>query len=589
MNIKTIANNIIASTFLLLALPANSQPLSFLSDNSSLTQPDKPLSVDEAFVSEINDLDNKVEFLFDIKPNHYLYKQKMEVYYNNKKQDIELHDGKIIHDEFFGESEIYEYGFSFATEKTFSKDTNVKISYQGCSKLFNLCYPVKTKEVLIKGNPNAIEIEETVSKLDNKEEKETLSITEFNNLANTNDTNDIVKLIKDYKNSILIYLIFFVLGIFIAFTPCIYPLMPVVIASTYGAKNKKIATISYIFGMVISYSIIGLLTGFLDFNLQIYAQNKYVLYGISGVLIFLALYMLGFINFLLPSHFNEEISNKINKINPDKYSNQVVIGFLSSLVMSPCSVAPLLGVLIFINQIGEPIFGASLLASMAIGIGVPIFLLSTSLNKFMPKNGAWMNEMKNILAIFIICIVVYLLKFNFSEIVYYSLYSFIFLLYGLHLLSLDTRKKIGVLLFTFGFLLANYNITKQNSFGNNIINEAEKVHYEEITNLKDLEEFIENSDRPIFIDYYADWCVSCVRMENTTLKNPTIIKQLNNNYFMVKIDLTDITPEKQNIMDTKNILAIPYYSIIDKDKNEYIYTGELKEVDFNKILIKYSG
>lgn len=591
--IKNIFINMTLIAALILTNIVNAQSLSFLSNNNKIEDNSTPLSVDEAFHSDLENLGEEINIILDIKNNHYLYKDKIELYYNDEKQNIKgLRSGKMVNDDFFGLSEIYEYGFSFTAESKFSIDTNVVLKYQGCSKEFNLCYPPKIKEYNFKGDIKYKAEEPKTTKKEalkeTKIEKEKLSTKKLTELATTNDANSIVELIKEYKDTPLIYLIFIVLGVFIAFTPCIYPLMPIVIASTSNAKNKSLATLSYIFGMVICYALIGIITGYLNFNLQIFAQNSYFIFGISIILFVLAMYMMGFINVILPSKTNDKIMSKINRINPDKYFNQVLIGFLSSLVLSPCSIAPLLGVLIFINQLGEPIFGSTLLASMAIGIGVPIFLLSTSFNKFMPKNGAWMDEMKNIIGIVILFIMIYLLTSEIGQTKSVFLYSLVSMIYGLHLLSVDNRKKIGVLMFTFSILMANYKLSEEKQINNINRTQTEILNYKVIENLNDLNKAISNSDKPIFIDYYADWCVTCVKMDNTTLKSDEIIKELNNNYFMIKIDLTDITLEKQKIMDSNAILALPYYSIINKSKKEFVYTGELTEKNFRELLIKHN-
>lgn len=572
---------------LLMANNINAQSLSFLSDSYKTESQAEPLSADEAFVSEFDNLGETLQIILDIAPNHYLYKDKIKVLYNGVQQNLNLKDGTLITDEFFGTTEVYNYGFSFGLKSKFYKDTEVEIFYQGCSKEFNLCYPPQSKNITIKGdikykNDIAGKIENNNIISDN-----TFNIKE---ISTTNDANVIVKFINDYKSTPIIYIIFILIGVTIAFTPCIYPLIPIVIASTSNSKNKPISTLYYILGMILCYTSIGLITGFLNFNLQIFIQNVYFIYLISFVIFILSLYMLGFINFILPSNLNNSINNIILKINPDNYKNQILIGFLSSLVLSPCSIAPLLGVLIFINQLGEPLFGSILLSFMAIGIGIPIFLFSTSFHKFMPKNGSWLNEIKNIIGIIMLFIIIYLLKFKISEFLIYISYSLILIIYSLHLLSFSFKKIIAILIFLFSFFFINYQINLNSLINDNnsIVKNELKLNYKVIDNLDKLNNFIKNSDRPIFIDYYADWCITCVKMENTTLKNYDIIKMLNNNYFMVKIDLTDINQEEQNIMDNKNILAIPYYSIINKNKKEFIYSGEMKEDVFKNLLIKHN-
>lgn len=588
--IKKINFLIVTLIFILFAHLSIAQPLSFLNTNQSFgNQISEPLDADKAFKNEINLLESKeIEVIFDIEPNYYLYKEKINFKINDVEYKLELPNGKQIVDEFFGESEIFEYGFSFFI-KDFpnSKNLNIEINYQGCAKEFNLCYPPVKKEKQIINN---FYKEDSFNKgliLDNKNENASIK-----DLAYTNDTNLIVKYLNNNKESYLIYLTFIVLGIFIAFTPCIYPMMPIIVASTSESKNKLVSSSFYVLGMIFAYSLIGLLSGFLNLNIQILMQNDYIIYFIFIVMIILSLYMAGIIKQILPNNLNNKINNFINKINPNKYRNQVLIGFLSSLVLSPCSIAPLLGVLIFINQMNEPLFGTLLLGSMGLGIGIPLLIISTSFSKILPKNGSWLNEIKNIISLVIFFTALYLISNKISEFYYWMIISFTLFNYGLHLLSFNLKQKIGCNLIILSLLLFYLNLEKnENTYKiektENTSNLTE-VNYKKISNIEDLNYNIKNANKPIFIDFYADWCVTCVRLEKKVLKDSDIIDEINKNYLMLKIDLSEISKEEKEIMMVRNILAIPYYVFITKDKKEYIYTGDMNKKEFKNLLIKHN-
>lgn len=575
------------------------QPLSFLENNSFGLNKKEPLLVDEAFISDLKKENSDLRLIFDIENNYYLYKDKFSLEINNKKIDLNLPLGVLVVDEFYGESEVYHYGFGLKIPVPNEKELNVSLKYQGCSDEFKLCYPPVTKTFNFE-NDNYIEKKDVLTSSeesrvpenrngDDISEQDLEQNIDVIDLVKTNNTEDIIDYLKNNKNSFSIYLTFFIIGFFVAFTPCVYPMMPIIVATTVNTKNKFISSLFYVLGIVLSYALIGLITGYLNINLQILMQQSLVTYILFGVLFFLSLYTFGLINIILPNKSNNVINNLIGKINPDKYYNQTLIGFLSSLILSPCSIAPLLGVLIFINQVGDPIFGTILLSVMALGMGVPLLIFSTSLNKFLPKNGSWMNEMKNILGMFLLLMSFYILSKEIEEIYFWILVSFSILFYGLNLLGLNKKQNIGILLIILSLFIFNSKVEIIEKIDR--MEQVEKItnlNYEKVSNLEELNKKTKESLNPVFVDFYADWCVSCVRLENKVLNNNDVIEYLNKNYTMLKIDLSEISKSEKEIMDSMNIIGIPYYLFLTKEKEKSIYTGELNKNEFFSLLKKHN-
>lgn len=611
--------NLFIPIFMMLSLTASAADLSLFggsnaSYGSNLTQ--EPLSVEEAFPIEIDKTKDGFSFIFDVKPNHYLYKEKLKLKINGIETDLNLPNGSWIHDEFFGDVEVFKYGiFSDVNYSKNDEYFDIEISYQGCFKEQGICYPPSKKimtfqnDEYITNEQNPV-LEDKQLNLNNvnferdKENKETIkSEIDLNNkennkvetfiekdkkvfsasdLATTNNVENIVNFIQENKTSPFIFITFVLIGLFVAFTPCIYPLMPIIVASTSGTNKPKTASAAYVLGIILAYFSIGLIVGLLDFNIQILFQNKWFSIGVTTFLILAALYLMGFFNLMFPNKINDKLTGIINNINPNKIQNQVIIGYLSSLLLSPCAIAPLLGVLIFINQMGEPIFGGLLLASMGLGIGIPLFLLTTSFSHFMPKNGAWMNMLKEILGYIMIALGIYISSDLISKDVYYVLLSGLVFIFGLNLINIDKKTKVGIFLMSFSMLFALNQIIDEKS--PIVEKENTQLNYTKINNLNEYKNAIEKTNKPIFIDFYADWCITCVRLENNVLNKENIKKYLNNNFLVLKIDLSEISKEEQELMDELKILAIPYYVFMDSNKKESIYTGDLSYEDFFNIL-----
>jgi thiol:disulfide interchange protein DsbD len=560
------------------------------------------LPVEQAFPIELADNNKEMKVLIDIKPGHYLYADKFKATMNGVSLETEVPNVKKTYDEFFGNVDIVEYGFELDYDyPTNKKEIIFNFEYQGCAKEENLCYPPEKITKTIK-NPNYKEesvedlsnfisdfksnTQEKVDIIEKEKEQENESVSVFN-LATTNNVQDITNFLNKNDNILTVSLIFIGIGVLMAFTPCTYPLMPIIVASTAKTKNKQIASIFYIFGIILAYAAIGLIVGLLNINLQILMQNKIFTLTISGILVLASLYMLGYFNRFAPSSFNNKINEKIMGMEEDKYLNQLVIGFLSTLVVSPCSVAPLLGVLVFINQVEAPLYGSYLLGMLGVGVGIPLFLLNTSLSKILPKNGAWMDEVKNIIAIVLFGISIYLSKNILGENLSNIGFALIAIIYGLHLLGLNLKQKFGIILiFSSIFFLFKNNFENQIQplKSQEIASSGLTLEYTEVSGYETLNKLIKESNRPVFVDFYADWCITCVRLENKVLVKENIIKYLNDNFLMLKIDLTDISTEEKELMNRRNILAVPYYLFVNKEKKETIYTGELSEEKFLEIL-----
>lgn len=579
---------VLLSGMILMSSMINASPLDNILTGGISGQ---PLPVEEAFPVEIEKSENGFSLIVDIKEGHYLYKEKFGLSINGESVDLELPKAKEKYDEYFGNVEVYHYGFGTKIDYSKNVETyDVVFNYQGCAEEINLCYPKAVYKNSYKNENYKKQIEDPVfgmlDVIEKKQAKKEVEKTEqkeisISDVVSTNNVEDVVDYIKSNKDSPMLWGSFILIGILVAFTPCIYPMMPIIIASTSSSKTPTKASAFYVVGIILAYAFIGLVTGFFQINLQMALQGGITQYVISGVLLIASFYLFGVFNKILPDTISMGLTNKINSIATDKDYNQILIGFLSSLLLSPCAIAPLLGVLAFINQVGEPLYGSLLLGLMGLGIGIPLFVLSTSLKKFMPKNGMWMNVVKEIMAYALIALAVY---FSFSGLIANILFSLIAFSFGMSLFGLTLTQRIGLLFMLVSSLFALNSLISSNSIESENKKSEIKLETVGVSSFEEYNALISSTNKPVFVDFYADWCITCVRLENSVLNKEKLIKYLNNNFLVLKIDLTDISNEEQELMDQLSIIGVPYYMFMDKDKNASVYTGDLSYNDFFNIL-----
>lgn len=416
--------------------------------------------------------------------------------------------------------------------------------------------------------------------------EKTEKITEENSFKDyIDDPNLILQELKE-NSFILNILVFFLIGILLSFTPCIFPMLPIVSSIVIKNENKNPFLLSsfYALGIAASYAIIGLIMGMLNLNLQIYFQNIYIIAVVGILFILLGYLMISNYTFNFFSKSNNFLNQKATSINSNSYLSTFSIGFLSSLVISPCAAAPIIGILIYMQTEQHSLYQQiSILFSLGLGAGVPLILISSSLKKILPKNGNWMNHVKNFFGAILFGVGIY----TFQKITYFDLTGLYIIIALVYFYNFIKIKKMTYFIFSLLLLFAflSYNTEKTT-------NENEKgIEYTQIENIKELENALtigKQEKRPIFIDIYADWCTTCIQMEKETLNEPEIVDFVNEQFLALKIDITEINKEKQAILKHYKLQTAPAYIFYDKNgeiEKKY-YIGFLNKKEFLNILEK---
>lgn len=558
-----------------------------------------PLDVEQAFQPDFI-LDNqKFEVTFNVQERYYIYKDKLSLKVNGKDYTLNMPEAIMKNDPVFGNVYTYEGYTEFNTSINSNKDKlDIQLKYQGCSDEYKICYPMETYNTSLTNiykNNYVKEIDTNLTAL-TESSKVTLTTetTDANDskstsfFYNADDAGFIAKFIKKENYAVTLGL-FLLFGILMAFTPCTFPMIPILssIIMKHEGKNPLVLSTLYVIGIALCYASIGLVLKLFNFNIQILLQNIYLLIATSIVMFILALSMFGFINFRMPAFIQGKISEKASSL--DKSSNPlslVTSGFLSALILSPCAVAPLAGTLIFASQYDSIVYSTLLLLTLGLGSGIPLILWGTSFRKMMPKAGNWMYHVKDFIGVMLLVVGLYLL----AKIIPFdgnSLTSIIFktacfsVVIGYLIKFFDFSIKNKILLFFITFIMMfSFNMKT-----NEHVTQSPQNAKTAFLPAKSLADIKESPYTMVYVG--ADWCVSCKEMELTTYADSDVIEALKG-YTVYYVDITEMDANKKEILKKYDLQIAPFYVLYDKEgkRKDETYIGYLNKTKFLEIIKK---
>jgi thiol:disulfide interchange protein DsbD len=564
-NITNTTMNLFALFFMAIGIifPVSAQVPGALDDVFS-SQPEF-LDVEQAFVFDFTQKDQILSATFTIADGYYLYKKQFK--YVAKEAEIgraRYPQGVMIEDEFFGESEVFYNSVSIDIPITqASQDGVIKIRYQGCADE-GLCYPPTVKVVYLS---------EVVS-------GETPQAS--NTLPVKSEQYSLAERLIQKDNLPITLLLFFALGIGLAFTPCVFPMYPIVSGIVIGqGKPKTLShafwlTFSYVQGMAITYSLLGLVVAVAGAQFQAALQHPIVLGVFITLFIALAIALFGGFEIQLPAKWQERLTHASNNQTPGSFVGVFVMGVLSGLIASPCTTAPLTGILLFIAQTGDMTLGFISLYLLSLGMGIPLIIFGITGGKLLPKAGNWMNVIKVTFGFMMLAVAIV-----FIERLWNSAYSdFLWAALGFGLFGYYWRvnratpnswvKLLRAVLVAMG-IMASSSVAFH--AGQNVGLWGEQQGHPEFIkakNLRDLKDKIASANaegKTVMVDLYADWCVACKEFEKYTFPKAEVVDVLSNTVWM-QMDLTDNTPERQEIFDTFNVLGLPTILFFNDEGDE---------------------
>lgn len=566
------------------AEPAQSSPLPGNSARSvlaSLQQDSNFLPVDQAFQFEFLQQKDQLELKWQIADGYYLYRERIKlagvaVSFSHPAYPT----GEPHEDEYFGKMEVYRQSLQLTVPLSdIDKDAVLKVRYQGCAEA-GLCYPPVTKEVPLSqlttqaSTPEAVAegLNSAASAGNNDAASAQSSVSDVGQ-APISVQDQLLDKLKQ-QQGLAVLAIFFVLGLGLAFTPCVFPMYPI-LTSIIAGQGQQLSTkrafalsMSYVQGMAITYSLLGLVVASMGVKFQSYFQHPAVLWGISGLLVVLALSMFGVINLQLPSSWSEKVSNASNAQQGGTVKGALVMGMLSGLVASPCTTAPLTAVLLYIAQSGDLVYGMLVLYILSLGMGLPMLLLGSSGGKWLPRPGAWMDMVKHTFGFLLLSVPLMLLSRVISGELLVILGSTLALGFAAFLYHTGQTLLQSAKAKTFSWLLASLVLIATVQFNSEFwrpvpVTAASSVQasstFIRISSLEELDTELANAkaaNQFVMLDLFAEWCVACKEFEHITFADPKAKTEMSK-FRLLQIDVTAATEKDKQLLEKFRVLGLP--------------------------------
>ncbi|MBS0350792.1 MAG: protein-disulfide reductase DsbD, partial [Proteobacteria bacterium] len=433
----------------------------------------------------------------------------------------------------------------------------LEIHYQGCSKQ-GFCYPPQTRMLTVTLGSGTLSKPMAIDQIPNKPS------------AAIEQPKEIKDLMKHHYHW-TVWLGFFGLGVLISLTPCVLPMIPVLSSLILGKADIThlrafLISLAYVLGMAITYAIAGLAFGAIGGTLQAWLQKPWVISIFSAVIVAMALSLFGLYQFNLPELLRSRIAGLSNRQRHGSIIGAVVMGGLSTLILSPCATAPLVAVLSYISQAGNAYLGALALFLVGMGSGVPLLLVGAFGKRLLPRAGKWMRQVENILGIGLLAVAIWMLSRIFNSNISLILWAALGFGIAIYLKAFTssatkvqmTSKIIGILIFIFSIILLTEAIN-----GTVIHNQIIGQKFVSVKTIADVQQQMAQANhKPVFLDFYAKWCVNCKYLESHVLTNPAVQKQLQR-FLLLRADITANDPEDRALMREYGVVAPPTFIVFN--------------------------
>ena len=548
----------------------------------------KLLPPEQAFVPRVEVSKDGASLNFDIADGYYLYQSKIEASTNPEGLfgEFQFSAGQQKEDEFFGKQVVYHRNASIQMPYAKQPDGSysLTVAYQGCADV-GVCYPPTEASFDIKGNGLY-----KVQAADNASSRFTSpkpAVQEAGNQPTEPKKpadSGRFKLSWETLNANL--LAFFLAGIALSFTACMYPLIPIVssivVGDSHAGKGRAfMLTLVYTQGLALTYTIVGVVAGMTGALLTVWLQQPAVVLAAAALMVALALSMFGLFNIQLPNSLQSYFQNQSNKLSGGKIAGVFGMGMFSALIVGPCVAPPLAAALGYIGKTGDALLGGMALYSLAVGTGIPLIVIGTFGGHILPKAGGWMDGVKYAFGFILLAVAVYLATPFIPYAAAVAAYALLMLvpaallLFGLKRqkgrLKTATSALAGVLLLGgtwFGLQSIRGESTALHGFLT-LHPASTDGNHRKFTDVSRLKAQMQKAwqadpDTPVILDFYADWCVSCKEMEAHTLNQPEVRAAVPMDRFF-QVDVTANTPEHQALLKEYGLFGPPGVFVVKAD------------------------
>ena len=535
------------------------------------------LPVDEAFQFSAAKSENQENVIvnWSIAEGYYLYQEKISVKLNQEENasfDVATFSisPEDYNDPYFGLMKIFKkpvQAIFKASQPPLKAEDVVEIAYQGCTEGF--CYPPEVKEIKVADLPIA-QVANTEKTSENSTALSTQPKAEQDRLA------------ESLFNSKYAVFGFFLLGLGLAFTPCVLPMLPLLSAIVIGQNQRpnmwRAFALSFVYvqGMAVTYTLLGLIVAAIGLPFQVALQHPYVMIGLSIIFVLLALSMFGVFTLQLPSSLQTKLSLLSQQQKAGAFGGVFLMGMIAGLVASPCTSAPLSGALLYVAQSGDLFTGAITLYLLALGMGVPLILITLFGNKILPKSGMWMETVKKLFGFVMLALPVFLisriLPDEWTPRLWAMLGTAFFIWFAFQMPKNGTGWVFRIL-----FLVAAMISVKplqtwvwgETSTPSAVENKAvSHVEFKQVKSEAELQQALsENNKSLVMLDLYADWCVACKEFEKETFSDPSVQKAFGD-MLLLQVDMTKNSEENRALMTKYKVLGLPTILFFNRDGKE---------------------
>lgn len=532
----------------------------------------KFLPVDQAFQLDVQRSDAGVSMQWQIAENYYLYQDKLAFSVNGKPVENApqfLSSAEQYEDPYFGLVTIFKHDLNLTLPlKDPQPQDLLEVTYQGCAKGF--CYPPETKQFQIGDLSSNVSANHEMQ--NSVETHQTSQSAVENANVFSSQQNQLAESLSQSKYAMLW---FFVLGIGLAFTPCVLPMLPLLSAIVIGGRkeetgNWRALALSFVYvqGMALTYTLLGLVVVLIGLPFQIALQSPYVLIGLSVVFVLLALSMFGVFTLQLPSSLQTKLTQFSQQQKSGAFFGVFVMGAIAGLVASPCTSAPLSGALLYVAQSGDFVIGALTLYLLALGMGLPLILITVFGNKILPKSGAWMENVKTAFGFVMLALPIFLISRIIPSMWEPRLWALLGMSFFIWLATQMRSNGIGLFFRIVFFVAAMVSaqplqnwVWQDNATTSQAANAQSAVKnslvFQQISNYDELQAVLKQHPNKIaMLDLYADWCVACKEFEHKTFADPQVQSALSD-VLLLRVDMTNNSESNRTLMKALAVTGLP--------------------------------
>lgn len=583
-----------------------SAPTDSVFGGSNATQMDF-LPSEKAFHLEKKKVDEQgVHLQYIIADGYYLYKNRFSFKTDNPQVvigELKLPKGKIKQDEFFGEIEAYHAILDIVVpvNNPNGQDFNLEVNYQGCAEK-GLCYPMETAKFDVDGIVSAANVmagTHDVATLPAVDTKKTTSQQDLTALS----------------WATLLY--YFGFGLLLSLTPCVFPMLPILAGIVLRGQVRRIRAIVlalvYILSMALTYAVFGVLVGLFgaELGLQARLQSPWVLIPFAVFFVIFALAMFGVFELRLPSFITQALDKASDKAHGGSVLGAAVLGVCSSLVVSPCVSAPFAGILLHISTTGDSLGGGISLFTLGLGMGVPLFVIAAGGSVLLPKAGTWMVVVRNAIGVMLLGVAIYLLSRIIPSYIALALWGCLAAGIAVFIGTFDfsqVKSKPQKCAQVIGLFLIVYAIAAwvgafqgrgeplqplQSNFMMSASEIVKPLNWQVVNDQQKLNDLLEQAQKQgklTMVDWTADWCTACVKMEHEVFQQVDVINALSD-YQLIRIDLSNTTPSHRQLQNIYKVFGPPTILFFDKKGNELSslrIVGEMSKKEFLRHLSEVS-